>query len=62
MNLYDHIAPSVHGAGGLTLLEIIPHTNMQNIQGYAQIFIVALTTIFQIVTLLKKKKNVGAKS
>lgn len=52
--IYDDAGPLLHGAGAISLLEIIPHP--LGLQTIAQLLIVIGTTIIQIIHLLKSAK------
>ena len=52
-SLYNTIAPSLHGIGGVTLLGIVPDAT--TLHSFSQLLIIAFTAVMQIVHLCKKK-------
>lgn len=54
----DNILPTLQGATGFTLLQIIPHGF--DVSKLASTVVVLITALVQIITLFKKKKDINA--
>lgn len=54
----ENILPTIQGATGYTLLQVMPHG--LDVSKIASTVVVLITTIVQLITLFKKKKDIHA--